>query len=162
MHDGVLGEKEGRTYLEHVYFEEDLDQQRRMVQSRFPVALLSEVTGGKLERALRCREITSPLGLGYELLSVCSAGQAQWGGITLIREQGRPDFDAREVTLLHRIIPHLSSGLKAAVLCKEASAKPEGESAPGVLILDDRGQVVRPGTGSLTHAGRGTMAEGSR
>src|SRR5215210_9556474 len=25
MHDGVLGEKEGRTYLEHVYFEEDLD-----------------------------------------------------------------------------------------------------------------------------------------
>jgi DNA-binding CsgD family transcriptional regulator len=143
MHDGVLGEKEGRTYLEHVYFEEDLDQQRRMVQSRFPVALLSEVTGGKLERALRCREITSPLGLGYELLSVCSAGQAQWGGITLIREQGRPDFDAREVTLLHRIIPHLSSGLKAAVLCKEASAKPEGESAPGVLILDDRGQVVQ-------------------
>jgi hypothetical protein len=56
---------------------------------------------------------------------------------------GHPDFDAREVTLLHRIIPHLSSGLKAAVLCKEASAKPEGESAPGVLILDDRGQVVQ-------------------
>ena len=143
MHDGVLGEKEGRTYLEHVYFEEDLDQQRRMVQSRFPVALLSEVTGGKLERALRCREITSPLGLGYELLSVCSAGQAQWGGITLIREQGRPDFDAREVTLLHRIIPHLSSGLKASVLRKEASAEPLGESAPGVLVLDDRGQVVQ-------------------
>ena len=47
------------------------------------------------------------------------------------------------MTLLHRIIPHLSSGLKAAVLCKEASAKPEGESAPGVLILDDRGQVVQ-------------------
>src|SRR3712207_9386315 len=61
MHDGVLGEKEGRAYLEHVYFEEDLDQQRRMVQSRFPVALLSEVTGGRLERAMRCREITGPM-----------------------------------------------------------------------------------------------------
>jgi DNA-binding CsgD family transcriptional regulator len=143
MHDGVLGEKEGRTYLEHVYFEEDLDAQRRMVQSRFPVALLSEVTGGKLKRALRCREITSPIGLGYELLSVCSVGRAQWGGITLIRERGRPDFDAREVTLLHRIVPHLSTGLKAAVLAKQASAQPEGESAPGVLLLDDRGQVVQ-------------------
>jgi DNA-binding CsgD family transcriptional regulator len=143
MHDGVLGEKEGRTYLEHVYFEEDLDAQRRMVQSRVPVALLSEVTGGKLERALRCREITGPIGLGYELLSVCSVGQAQWGGITLIRERGRPDFDAREVTLLHRIIPHLSSGLKTAVLRKQVSAEPEGESAPGVLVLDDRGQVVQ-------------------
>jgi DNA-binding CsgD family transcriptional regulator len=143
VHDGMLGEKEGRTYLEHVYFEEDLDAQRRMVRNRFPVALLSEVTGGKIERALRCREITSPIGLGYELLSVCSVGKEQWGGITLIRERGRPDFDAREVTLLHRIIPHLSSGLKAAVLAKEASAEPEGESAPGVLVLDDRGQVVQ-------------------
>ena len=143
MHDGVLGEKEGRTYLEYVYFEEDFDAQRSMVQSRLPVALLSEVTGGKLERALRCREITSPIGLGYELLSICNVGQAQWGGITLIRERGRPDFDAREVTLLHRIVPHLSSGLKAAVLAKQASAEPEVESAPGVLVLDDLGRVVQ-------------------
>jgi DNA-binding CsgD family transcriptional regulator len=143
MHDGVLGEKEGRTYLEHVYFEEELDQQRRLAQSRFPVALLSEVTGGKLERALRCREITSPLGLGYELLSVCSVGKEQWGGIDLMRERGRPDFDAREVALLHRIIPHLGTGLKAAVLAKQASAQPEGESVAGVLVLDDQGRVVQ-------------------
>src|SRR5215212_11007191 len=115
MHNGVLGENEGRTYLEHVYFEEDLDAQRRMVRDRSPVALLSEVTEGKLERALRCREITSPIGLGYELLSVCGADKEQWGGITLIREKGGPDFDTREVALLHRIVPHLSSGLKAAV-----------------------------------------------
>jgi DNA-binding CsgD family transcriptional regulator len=143
MHDGVLGEKEGRTYLKHVYFEEDLDAQRRMVRDRSPVALLSQVTEGKLERALRCREITSPIGLGYELLSLCSVGQAQWGGITLIRERGDPDFAAREVTFLHRIIPHLSSGLKAAVLRKQASAELEGESSPGVLVLDDRGQVIQ-------------------
>ncbi len=141
--EGAIGEKEHRTYLEHVYFEEDLYEQRRMVQNRFAVALLSEVTGGKIERALRCREITNSLGLGYELLGVCTVGQEQWGGITLIRERGRPDFDAREVALLHRIIPHLSTGLKAAVLCKQASAEPEGEGVPGVLVLDDRGRVVQ-------------------
>jgi DNA-binding CsgD family transcriptional regulator len=142
-HSGMLGEKEGRTYLEYVYFEEDLEEQRRMVRNRFPVTLLSEVTEGKLERALRCREITGPLRLGYELLGVCSVGKEQWGGITLIRERGRPDFDAREAALLHRIIPHLSSGLKAAVLCEQASAEPEGESVPGVLVLDDQGRVVQ-------------------
>jgi DNA-binding CsgD family transcriptional regulator len=142
-HDGVMGEKEQRTYLEEVFFEEDLEEQRRMVGNRFPVALLSEVTGGKLERALRYREITGPLGLGYELLSVCGLGREQWGGINLIRERGRPDFDAREMALLHRIVPHLGTGLKAAVLCKQASAEPEGESAPGVLVLDDRGRVVQ-------------------
>jgi hypothetical protein len=81
---------------------------------------------GKLEGALRCREITGPIGLGYELLSVCSVGQEQWGGITLIREKGGPDFEAREVALLLRIVPHLSSGLKAPILSKEASVKPQG------------------------------------
>src|ERR671929_191413 len=75
--------------------------------------------------------------------SGCSVGEEQWGGITLIRERGRPDFDAREVALLHRIIPHLSSGLKAAVLAKKASAEPEGESVPGVLVLDDQGRVIQ-------------------
>jgi DNA-binding CsgD family transcriptional regulator len=142
-HDGVLGEKEVRLFLEHVYFEEELDAQRKLARSRHPVALLSEVTGGKLERALRCREITAPIGLGYELFSVCSVGQAQWGGLDLMREKGRPDFDAREVALLHRIAPHLSSGLKAAALRKQASAEPERESVPGVLVLDDRGRVLQ-------------------
>jgi DNA-binding CsgD family transcriptional regulator len=122
-HDGVLGEKEVRLFLEHVYFEEELDAQRRLVQNRLPV--------------------TAPIGLGYEVFSICSVGQAQWGGLDLMRERGRPDFDAHEVTLLHRIIPHMSSGLKAAVLAKQAAAEPEGESAPGVLVLDDRGQVVQ-------------------
>jgi DNA-binding CsgD family transcriptional regulator len=143
VHDGVMGEKEQRTYLEDIFFEQDMDEQRRMVRNRFPVALLSEVTDGKLERALRYREITSPLGLGYELLGVCSLGREQWGGINLIRERGDPDFDAREVALLHRIVPHLGIGLKAAVLCKQASAEPQGESSPGVLVLNDQGRVVQ-------------------
>ena len=143
VHDGVLGEKEQRTYLEDVFFAEDLHEQRRMVRNRYPVALLSEVTDGKIERALRCREITGPLGLGYELLGVCSVGRDQWGGINLIRERGSPDFDAREVALLRRIVPHLSTGLKAAVLCRQASAEPDAESVPGVLVLDDQGRVVQ-------------------
>jgi hypothetical protein len=90
VHDGMLGEKEGRAYLEHVYFEEDFVVQRSMAQSRLPVALLSEATEGEFEHALRCREITSPLGLGYELLSVCSVSKEQWGGIALIQEKAGP------------------------------------------------------------------------
>jgi DNA-binding CsgD family transcriptional regulator len=142
--EGPVNDKEYfRTYLEHVYFEEDLDAQRRMVRNRLPVALLSEVTDGKLERAMRCREITSPSGLGYELLGICSVGREQQGGICLLRERGDPDFDAREVTLLQRIIPHLSIGLKSAILHKQASAEPEDEGVPGVLVLDDRGRIVQ-------------------
>jgi hypothetical protein len=54
--------------------------------------------------------------LGYELLSICTVGQEQWGGITLIRERSRPDFDARDVELLHRIVPHLETLSKPITL----------------------------------------------
>ena len=141
--DEVFGDKEHRTYLEHVYFEEDLDEQRRMARNRVPVVLLSEVTGDKLERALRYRAITGPLGLGHELLSVCAVGRAQWGGACLMRERGRPDFDAREVALLQRLTPHLGAGLQAAALRTRAATAPEADSIPGVLVLDDRGRVVQ-------------------
>jgi hypothetical protein len=77
------------------------------------------------------------------MFGFCSVGKEEWGRITLIRERSRPDFDPREVALLHRIIPHLSSGLKAAVLAKEAPAETEGANIPGVLVLDDRGRVVQ-------------------
>ena len=143
VYQGALGPKQHHAYFEHVYFEEDLDGQRMMAQNRLPVALLSEVTDGKLERALAYREITSQLGLGYELFGICAVGRQQWGGISLIREKGRPDFDAREVALLQRIVPHLGTGLKAALLRTQASAEPEGGSAPGVLVLDDQGRVVQ-------------------
>ena len=141
--DGAIGENEHRTYLEHVYFAEDLDAQRWMAQNRVPIGLLSDMTRGTLERALRYREITGPLGLGSELLTVCTVGREQWGGVCLIRELGRPDFDAREVEFLRRIAPHLGAGLKAGTLREVGSAEHVGDGVPGVLILDDRGRVVQ-------------------
>jgi len=55
--------------------------------------------------------------------------KAQSGGLDLMRERGRPDFDAREVTLLHRIIPHLSSGLKAAARASTYLLRLKGEAS---------------------------------
>lgn len=141
--DGPIGEREHRTYLEHIYFTEDLDDQRRMVQRRIPVARLSDATGGRLERALHWREISGPLGLGHEVLGVCTVGRALWGKVCLARERGRPDFEEREVALVERIAPHLGAGLQAAVLRARATAEPVGDSAPGVLALDDHGRVVQ-------------------
>jgi DNA-binding CsgD family transcriptional regulator len=139
----AFGDKEHRHYLEQIYFQADHDEQRRMIQNRIPVVRLSDVTGGKLERAPRCSDITGPLGLHYEVLAICAVGHQQWGGINLIRERGRPDFDAREVALLRRLAPHIGAGLQAAALRALATTKPEGESVPGMLVLDDRGRVTQ-------------------
>jgi DNA-binding CsgD family transcriptional regulator len=139
----AFGDQEHRQYLEQIYFQEDREEQRRMVQNRIPVVRLSDVTDGRLERAFRYRELTGPLGLGYEALAICAVGRQQWGGINLIRERGRPDFDAREVALLRRLAAHIGAGLQAAALRALATTKAEGDSVPGMLVLDDRGQVMQ-------------------
>ncbi len=108
----AFGDKEHRQYLEHIYFQEDRDEQQKMVWRRISVVRLSDVTRGHVERALRCRELTGPMGLGFETLAICAVGRQQWGGINFIRERGRPDFDTREVALLRRLAPHIGAGFR--------------------------------------------------
>jgi DNA-binding CsgD family transcriptional regulator len=150
----AFGDREHRQYLELIYFQADHDEQRRMVRNRNTVVRLSDVTGGKLERAPRYSEITGPLGLHYEVLAICAFGYQQWGGINLIRERGRPDFDAREMALLRRLAPHIGAGLQAASLRALAKTKPAGDSVPGVLALDDCGRVAQ-----YTHAAERYLRE---
>lgn len=138
-----LREGEMRFFLENIMFEDDVNTYDWMVRSRRSVALLSEGTDGRLDRALRHREILSPNGFDYELRSAFTVGQEPWGGAELSRERGRPDFSAREVAFVERIAPHMGAGLKAAALRAQASLGVESEDVSGVLTLDHRGRVVQ-------------------
>jgi DNA-binding CsgD family transcriptional regulator len=132
---------EGETFLDHVYFEEDLHQTRAMVREGRPVQLLSRTTGGRLDRSLRYREILKPLGFAHELGSVFADGSA-WGGMDLIRGADLPDFTTREVALVRRLAPHVGAGLKAAALRSRAVARRDDPGVPGVLNLDQEGSIV--------------------
>ena len=142
--NGYGGLKGGRLFFEHIYLESDVNgYDGRSERWSKPVRLLSEATGGKLERSYRYRELTGPLGLGFEVRGACLAGRKRWGGIEFTRGRGDPDFDTREVRLLHRVAPHLGAGLRASALLSQASlAEPDGADGPGVLILDQQGRVV--------------------
>jgi hypothetical protein len=63
-------------------------------------ASLSEATRGDLEQSPRHREVLGPLGLGDQVRVMCSDSTGTWGALTLIRESGRPAFDASEVRFL--------------------------------------------------------------
>ncbi len=140
---GIGGKKEARLFFENIYFEDYASGYNRLARSRDPVSLLSEVTGGRLERSIRYQEVTGPLGLGYQVSLDSTVGREIWGGMDLFRERDRPDFDPREVVLLRRISPHLGAGLKAAMLRLRAAAEPDGDGVPGVLTLNREGQVVQ-------------------
>jgi DNA-binding CsgD family transcriptional regulator len=60
----------------------------------------------------------------------------------MIRERGDPDFDARELGLLRRVVPHLGTGLRASALLSQAPLAESNEDGPGVLVLDHRWRVV--------------------
>lgn len=131
-----------RFFLEHVYFEEQIDDFNRMLRTRQPVALLSETTGGHLERSLRYRAALAPRGFHFDLRAVFATGQEHWGGVSLFRERGRRDYSEREATLVGRLAPHLAAGLRAAALRAGAQHAPAADG-PGVLVLDRRGRVVQ-------------------
>ncbi len=136
-------EERAPTFLERVYLEDEVAPFDWMAKNRVPAIPLSEATGGKPERALRYRELLVHQGFRHELRGVFALHGKLWGCITAMREAGGPDFDVREVALFRRIAPHLAAGLKAAALRSDALAAPVGDTAPGVLVLDDKGGVVQ-------------------
>ncbi len=132
-----------RLALERVQFEDEVTPFGWMVRRRLAALPLSEATGGKLERALRYREVMVPLGFKHEVRGVFALDGELWGSLEALREPGSPDFDAREVAFFRRVAPHLAAGLKVAALHSEALGEPDGDDSPGVLILNRAGQVVQ-------------------
>jgi len=140
----TIGEESGlRAYLERVFFEDDVLEFDWMARNRLQAGLLSEATGGKLERAPRYRELVGPEGYGYEVRGAFSMGTQLWGGLALWREKGRSDFAAREVAFVRRVAPHIASGLRAATLQQDLHDDQLGDDAAGVLVLDGWGTVVQ-------------------
>src|SRR5215207_9461315 len=128
--------------LERLYFDHH-QSVRRMADTHQPVALLSETTGGDLERSTRYAEYLRPLGLAYEMRGAFTSGGYLWGSMDLTRESGSPDFEPREANLLRRIAPHLGNGLKMAALRVQTPMEEGATDVPGVLTLDYRGSVVQ-------------------
>ena len=138
---GEENEESGNAYLDRIYFEEDLPVMNEMLRRRRTVQLLSETTGGALERSLRYRELLRPYGFGYEL-GGAFVDVNLWGGMDLIREEGDPDFNGAEAALVKRIAPHVGAGLKAAALRSRASREQDTPDVPGVLTLDSSGKII--------------------
>ena len=138
---GAGDDESGNVYLDRIYFEEDLPVMNEMLRGRRTVQLLSETTGGTLERSLRYREMLKPYGFGYEMGGAFVDGSL-WGSMDLIREDGDPDFGSAETALVRRIAPHVGAGLKAAALRSRATTEQDSPDVPGVLTLDRSGKIV--------------------
>jgi DNA-binding CsgD family transcriptional regulator len=65
-----------------------------------------------------------------------------WGTWCLFREAGSRPFGTKEARFLRVVQPHVARGMRAAAALDAAAECTTPESAPGVLVLDDRARVV--------------------
>jgi DNA-binding CsgD family transcriptional regulator len=104
------------------------------------VAVLSEETDGELERAARYRGWLRELGCTDELRAVLWADERPWGSAVLYRGDGR--YTAEDAARVATVAPHAAHGLRLSLL-RAAATRPEAVAdPPGILRVDDHGDVT--------------------
>jgi DNA-binding CsgD family transcriptional regulator/PAS domain-containing protein len=123
------------------YSGEDFINFADLARTGTKVGILSEATGGDLEKSARWRVLFGPAGLGDQLRSVCADGSACWGYLALHRKKDSPHFTPQESKLVSAVSRQLAEGIRLSLLVENADdeSAPEG---PGLILLDDDLAVV--------------------
>jgi DNA-binding CsgD family transcriptional regulator len=131
---------------------------RSLIGAQESAAILSEATGGDLDRAARFRDIFRPIGLTDELRAVLWADGTAWGSATLLRFDGR--FEPRDLEAVRAVTRHAAQGIRLALL-RKAAARPEVvDEPPGVFEVQPGGLVApqtAPAERWLSQAGLGLV-----
>jgi DNA-binding CsgD family transcriptional regulator len=125
------------------YALEDVNKFAQLASAGRKAATLSAATGGRPERSPRYRDLLTPAGLGPELRSAFVADGTTWGALVLVRRAGEPEFEQRDIDLLHdasALFAHAVRRGLVAEACEPMDALPD---APGVVELDASGHSIR-------------------
>ena len=133
-------------YAEIEVREPDFNKFSALARARRPAASLSEATGGKLDLSLRHRELRGPNGFGDELRAVFVGDSGTWGGLVLLRENGRADFTRADAQLVASLSQQLAEGLRRAMLLTAPSDA--DDAGPGLLLLDDDNAIEQADHGA--------------
>jgi len=118
----------------------DVNKFAFLARSPHRVGVLSDATGGELDRSPRYRRLIVPQGFGHELRAALVASGVCWGFLALFRGLGEPDFTAADATTIATLVPHLAAAQRASLLARPATNRPDRESQ-GVIVLDPSGRV---------------------
>lgn len=140
-------------WLSAEYQVEDVNLLADVARSASGISTLHEATGGDPSGSPRWRA-NMEMGGDQELILALRARSGEvWGALGVYREPGRPMFDDGEKRLLRTVAPQLADGVRRALLVGEAT-DPEGPDAPGLVVLDDAGEID-----SLSHGVDRLLAE---
>jgi DNA-binding CsgD family transcriptional regulator len=125
---------------EIAYLSEDYNSFVELAQRPRHSGLLTEATGGDLNRSRRYRELLSPGGILGELRATFVVDGSSWGCFSFFRD-APADFTATERDFAHDIAPLLGRAFRAAGT-RARTGGPGAELWPGVLVIDGSRQVA--------------------
>jgi DNA-binding CsgD family transcriptional regulator len=122
------------TTAEVAYLTGDYNSFVELAQRRRHSGVLSEETGGDLQRSRRYRELMEPANMLGELRAAFVVDGASWGCVAFFREAPN-DFSSDERDFAHHVSPLLGRAFRAAGVHARAGG-PGAELWPGVLVIN--------------------------
>jgi DNA-binding CsgD family transcriptional regulator len=130
--EGLRPNGRAASAIEYLY--DDFNKFSVLARSPRRAAILSEATGGELERSKRYRVLVRPDGLEHELRAAFVVDGACWGSVGLFRA-APADFDADEAEFLHEITASLARAFRSATVHGTYRAG-DGTPGPGMVLFD--------------------------
>jgi DNA-binding CsgD family transcriptional regulator len=136
------------------FLEEDVNKFAVLARAATPVGLLSEATGGDLQRSPRFVNVLAPHGYGDgdELRAAFLDGAVVWGGVALHRRRGR--FVDREASVVADVSRYIGEGIRRAILVTALATESGFADSPGLILLRSDDSIE-----SMTPAARHWLAE---
>lgn len=132
----------GSWLAEHEYVLDDVNKWVDLARGGQSARSLSEATGGNLDASARIRSSADfGVAVGDELRASFVADGTLWAAAGLIRDAGSPWFTDEEVRFVAAVSSAVADGFRRAVLVSNVDEQDNGETLPGVVVLDSHGNV---------------------
>jgi DNA-binding CsgD family transcriptional regulator len=145
--DRAMGGGECIRYWEREFLVEDVNLYRDLGRGETPSAGLRQVTGDRPAGSIRYREFLQPRGFDDELRAVMRVDGRPWAQLSLVRESGRPSFDADEAEFVGGLSGPLAEAIREHA--RPATDTPPGPDGPGLLLFGPDGELVSANDHSL-------------
>ena len=137
--DGGLPQEAMPRMTEIELQEPDFNKFASLARSTLPGGQPQRRHRGRLDRSRRQRELRGPSGFADELRVAVRDENGAWGALTVLRQQGSPNFTSAEVRFAASLTGVLAGGVRRSMLTERGDG--DADADIGLLVLAPDGTI---------------------